>query len=95
MKRLFPRPSWPADGDSSKSLLSVFWITVSYVSIYMCGQSLHYVSPVSKEASRNWLRSRGYPFPILHDGELFLSPVLITAFLCTLSVHYSIYPALP
>ena len=38
----------------------------------MGDESVHHVAPVHKEAAKNRLRSRGYPFPAFEDRELFL-----------------------
>ena len=65
-------PRWPDIGDSGKSLLSVFVIAVSNTYIHMVDELVHHVAPVHKEAAKNRLRSRGYPFPAFEDRELFL-----------------------
>lgn len=39
----------------------------------MGDRSVHHVAPVYKEAAKNRLRSRGYPFPAFDSCELYFS----------------------
>lgn len=47
---------------------------------------------VSLDARRDKFRSRGYPLPVLEDGELFLFLLVISLFCCTFD--YSFQPSI-
>jgi hypothetical protein len=66
LKCLFPGPSWPADGDGGKSLLSVLLLVTHIYAwkIILCFTSV-------QGGARNKLMSRGYPVRVKHDGEFF------------------------